>query len=66
METAGIRVRQIVALIAGGLLMAVGAGSVDHGVGGIPALHAALVAAAVASISFVVAGVVQWHRKVYA
>jgi hypothetical protein len=64
-ESAGIQVRQIVGLIVGGLLITAGAGSVDHGVSGIPALHVVLIATAVLSMSFVVAGIVQWHRKVY-
>ena len=65
MDAAEIQTRQIVAFLAGGLMMAVGAYSTARGIVGIAPAHVILLGVMAIGAGFVVAGIVQWHRKVY-
>jgi hypothetical protein len=62
---ADIAVRQIVGLIAGGLLMAAGAYSAARGLDGLTAVHLVSICVIAVSVVFIGAGVGLWHRKVY-
>jgi hypothetical protein len=64
-DAAEIPVRQIVAFVAGGLMEMVGAYSTARGIVGIAPAHALLLVVMAIGAGFVVAGIVQWHRKVY-
>jgi hypothetical protein len=64
-DAAEIPVRQIVAFVAGGLMVMVGGYSTARGLAGIAPAHLLLSAVMAIGAGFVVAGIVQWHRKVY-
>jgi len=64
-EAAQIPVRQIVAFVAGGLMVMAGGYSIARGLAGIAPVHVVVLVVMALGAGFVVAGVVQWHRKVY-
>jgi hypothetical protein len=60
-----IPLRQIVAFVAGGLMVMAGAYSTGRGLAGIAPAHVVFLAFMAIGAGFFVAGIVQWHRKVY-
>jgi hypothetical protein len=64
-EAAQIPVRQIVAFVAGGLMVMAGGYSTARGLTGIASAHVVLLVVMALGAGFVLAGIVQWHRKVY-